>query len=74
MSPLICRIFLFLIWLCHTSSMILVPHPGIESGPITVRALSPNWTSATPQNFSIASTVVLYDPGLVEPMDSEQWI
>ena len=36
--------FLFLVGLCHTSSRILVPHPGIESGPMTVKVLSPSWT------------------------------
>ena len=35
----------FLFWLCHTACDMLVPQPGIEPQPSTVRAWSPNhWT------------------------------
>ena len=41
---IICRFFIF--WPCPTVCRILVPQPGIELGPITVKGLSPNhWTT-----------------------------
>ena len=37
---------LWFFWLCHTACGILVPRPGIKSGPPEVKAWSPNhWTA-----------------------------
>ena len=48
-------IYFFLLGLCHcVACRILVPQPGIEPGPLAVRALSPNhWATREFPNFLI---------------------
>ena len=39
-------IYIFFFWPCHRGCRILVPQPGIEPGPLAVRAPSPNYWTA----------------------------
>ena len=39
-------IYVFIYWLRRTACVILVPSPGIEPGPMAMKARSPNhWTA-----------------------------
>ena len=38
--------FFFFFWLCCSACGILVPQPGVEPGPLAVKARSPNYWTA----------------------------